>query len=125
MLFEAQRGEGRGKDSKMTTVGREDKEGNRCKRDPRYDNVNLSRNHDDSTSREVRPRLKGAGEKGKFLNIIELGRRPTLTFPLLDERRLSSKERLFVFFLLKERFFFKFKILVATFFYYLLKTKRF
>lgn len=125
MLFEAQRGEGRGKDSKMTTVGREDKEGNRCKRDPRYDNVNLSRNHDDSTSREVRPRLKGAGEKGKFLNIIELGRRPTLTSPLLDERRLSSKERLFVFFLLKERFFFKFKILVATFFYYLLKTKRF
>lgn len=125
MLFEAQRGEGRGKDSKMTTVGREDKEGNRCKRDPRYDNVNLSRNHDDSTSREVRPRLKGTGEKGKFLNIIELGRRPTLTFPLLDERRLSSKERLFVFFLLKERFFFKFKILVATFFYYLLKTKRF
>lgn len=117
MLFEAQRGEGRGKDSKMTTVGREDKEGNRCKRDPRYDNVNLSRNHDDSTSREVRPRLKGAGEKGKFLNIIELGRRPTLTFPLLDERRLSSKERLFVFFLLKERFFFKFKILVATFFF--------
>lgn len=125
MLFEAQRGEGRGKDSKMTTVGREDKEGNRCKRDPRYDNVNLSRNHDDSTSREVRPRLKGTGEKGKFLNIIELGRRPTLTSPLLDERRLSSKERLFVFFLLKERFFFKFKILVATFFYYLLKTKRF
>ena len=100
MLFEAQRGEGRGKDSKMTTVGREDKEGNRCKRDPRYDNVNLSRNHDDSTSREVRPRLKGAGEKGKFLNIIELGRRPTLTSPpfLMNVAFRRRKNYLFFFF---------------------------
>lgn len=106
MLFEAQRGEGRGKDSKMTTAGREDKEGNRCKRDPRYDNVNLSRNHDDSTSREVRPRLKGAGE-GEVFKYNRIGSSTDFDFsPLLDERRLSSKEgRIICFFFLKKRFF--------------------